>query len=202
MRDQLNKDSLLEKLHEHLFDETDSLPVHLDKDEQEIAIRIRDTFTKMIDCPYLSDASIITYMTDTFGISKTTAYRDLNRTKLLLGNVRSASKEFQRYRANEMVLKGYEMAKDAKTNIEVKQALALIRAGEALVKINKLDKDEGESVPWDDIVPAELQSSDDVSVIPGYTRKYKTREELVAYQEKLRKKYGGESRFVDAKIIE
>lgn len=200
MNDQSNKDTLLEKLHEHLFDSSDSLPVHLDKDEQEIALRIRDTFTKMLECPYLSDSSIVTYMVDTFGIGKTTAYKDLNRTKILLGNVKSASKEFQRYRANEMVLKGFELAKDAKTNIEVKQALAMIRAGEALVKINKLDKDEGESVPWEDIVPAELQSSDDISVIPGYTRKYKTREELVAYQEKLRKKYGGE-KFIEAQIV-
>jgi hypothetical protein len=198
---QQSKDTLLEKLHDHLF--SDEVPDILDRDEQDIAIRIRDTFTKMLDCPYLPDSDIITYMMDTFQVSKTTAYRDLSRTKTLLGNVRSAAKEFQRYRANEMVLKGFKLAMEAKSLMDVKQAMAMIRAGEALVKINKLDKDEGESMPWDDIVPIELESSDDISVIPGYTRKYETREDLLAFQQKLRKKYGGDpSRISEAKIVE
>jgi hypothetical protein len=198
-----NKDTLLEKLHEHLFADSDELPVLLDKDEQDIAIRIRDTFTKMLDCPYLPDSDIITYMMDTFQISKTTAYRDLSRTKILLGNVRSAAKEFQRYSANQMVREGYTLAMKAKNLMEVKQALTMIRAGEALVKINKLDKDEGEAIPWDDIVPIELQSSDDVSVIPGYERKFETREDLLAFQNKLRKKYGvDQAKITDVEIID
>lgn len=198
---QLNKDTLLERLHEHLFDESTQMPVHFDKDEQDIALRIRDTFTKMLEYPHLPDVSIIKYMMDTFDISKSTAFRDLSRTKTLLGNVRSAAKEFQRYRANEMVLRGSELAQDAKTELEVKRAMALIRAGEALVKINKLDKEESESAPWEDIVPIELQSSDDISVIPGYERKFKTREELKAFQDKLRRKYGGDVKITDAEIV-
>lgn len=198
----MEKDNLLSRLHEHLFDEGDELIQHLDKDEQEIVKRVRGAFTLMLENPGKSDATLATWLVDNYGISKTTAFRDISRTKTLLGNVKNASKDFQRYRANEMILQGYELAKDAKSDIEVKRAVAMIRAGEALGKVNKLDKEEGEELPYGDIIPIELQSTDDVSVIPGYKRKYKSREELAAAQDRVRKRYGGESKYIEAQIVE
>jgi hypothetical protein len=180
-----NKDTFLEKMHRHLFADRDELPQVFDAREREVIIRFRAAFTKWMEEPSLRDVQIIHFLCQEYGISESQAYRDIPRIKLLIGNVKSAGKEFQRYRATEMILKGYEIARDAVEGVEVKQAMAMIRAGEALVKVHKLDKDEIEGIQWEDIIPLELEPSTDISVIGR-----KKVEDLEALKEKLRKKYG------------
>ncbi len=182
---QENKDTFSQKLHKHLFDDRNDLPQVFDKREQDIVIRYRAAFTKWISEPHLRDIKIINYLCAEYDISERQAYRDLSDIKALIGNVRNASQEFQRFRASEMILKGYEIAKDASSNMEVKQAMAMIRAGEALVKVHKLDKDGLDNIPWDDIIPIELEPTTDVSVMNR-----KKIENLAELQAKLRKKYG------------
>jgi len=182
---QKNKDSFIQKLHKHLFAERDQLPQVFDKREQDMVIRYRATFTKWISEPHLRDIQIINHLTHEYELSERQAYRDLSNIKALIGNVRNAGKEFQRYRASEMILKGYEIAKDAGSTMEVKQAMTMIRAGEALVKVHKLDKDDLDNIPWGDIIPINLEPTTDVSVMNR--KKIENLEEL---QAKLRKKYG------------
>ena len=180
-----NKDSLLQKLHKHLFAEQDELPQVFDEHEHDIVIRYRSIFTKWMGEPHLRDIQIINHLTSEYSLSERQAYRDLSNIKSLIGNVRNASKEFQRYRASEMILKGFETAKNSTSAMEVKQAMAMIRAGEALVKVHKLDKDELDNIPWDDIIPINLEPTTDVSVMNR-----KKIDNLKELQAKLRKKYG------------
>jgi hypothetical protein len=184
---QKDKDSLLLKLHSFLFgsdQEKESLVFH--KDEQDIVLRYRAAFTKWLSDPSLRDYEMISYLKITFGISDTLAYRDLSRIKSLIGNVQNAGKEFQRHRATEMILKGYALAAEADSHLEVKQAMAMIRAAEALVRVHKLDKEEMERIPWEDIIPLDLEPTTDISVIGR--RRIDNIEEL---QQKIRSKYGG-----------
>lgn len=185
---QENKKTFLDKMHLHLFDEKSGEDVVFNPHEQDRVIRYRAAFTKWLSEPHLRDAQMINYMETEFGLSERQAYRDLPMVKSLIGNVTIAGKEFQRHRANEMILKGYEIAKDAESNMEVKQAMAMIRAGEALVKVHKLDKNDLDVRPFDDIIPLELEPSTDISVIGR--KKIDNLDEL---KRKLRKKYGGES---------
>lgn len=180
-----NKETLLDRLNKHLFDDESDLPVRFDKDEREMIIRYRDAYVHWLAKPQLSDRDMIEYMMDHFEISEATAYRDLAKVKLLLGNVKSASKEFHRHTANHMIREGYKEALEAKKLLQVKKAMAMIRAGEALVKVNKLDKDESENIPWDDIIPLSLEPTTDISVIGR-----KPIPNLKEVQMKLRKKYG------------
>lgn len=156
-----------------------------DKDEQDMVIRYRGAITKWLSEPNLRDIDIINFLVNEFGIKKSQAYYDIARIKILIGNVQNAGKEFQRYRATEMILKGYQVAAEADTQLEVKQAIAMIRAGEALVRVHMLDKNELDQVPWDDIIPIDLEPSTDVSVLGR--KKVENIEEL---QRKLREKYG------------
>lgn len=183
---QRSKDTLLEKIHAHLFG-GDQEKVHLtfDKDEQEIVLRYRAAFTRWLSAPDTRDSEMVSYLKETFGIGESQAYKDLARIKSLIGNVQNAGKEFQRYRATEMILKGYQMAHDASSHLEVKQALAMIRAGEALAKVHKLDKEDLERIPWEDIIPLELEPTTDISVIGR-----KRIDNLEQLQENLRRKYG------------
>lgn len=182
-----DKDSFIVKAHKHLFAGKDELPQVFDKKEQDVVIRYRAIFTKWMGEPHLRDIQMINHLTTNYDLSERQAYRDLSNIKSLLGNISNAGKEFQRYRASEMILKGYEFAKEATNGTEVKQAMAMIRAGEALVRVHKLDKDELDNIPWDDIIPINLEPSTDVSVLSN-RKKIDNLEEL---QAKLRKKYGG-----------
>lgn len=184
---QRNKDTLLEKLHDYLFASREVCEVVFDKDQQEVVLRYRAAFTKWLSEPFLRDNQMISYLKVAFGIGEAQAYRDLSRIKSLIGNVHNAGKEFQRHRATEMILKGYDMAAEADSHLEVKQAMAMIRAGEALVRVHKLDKDEIERIPWEDIIPLQLEPTTDISVIGR-----KRIENLEELQQKLRRKYGGE----------
>lgn len=181
---QKQTDSFLEKCNKYLFDDRSDLPVHFDADEQNMVIRYRDAYVHWIDKPHKSDRDMIEYIMEQHQVKDSQAYRDLVRIKILIGNVKSASKEFQRHTANYMIREGYKIAIDAQSLLEVKQAEAMIRAGQALVKINKLDKDEAENIPWDDIIPLDLEPSTDVSVIGR-----KPIPDLEAVQARLRKKY-------------
>lgn len=187
-------DTFLEKINKHFFDNESDLPVHFDRDEQNMIIRYRDAYVHWLAQPQKNDRDIVEYMIDTHGVSPATAYRDLARIKLLLGNVKSASKEFHRHTANHMIREGYKEAVVAKKLLQVKKAEAMIRAGQALVKVNKLDKDEAENIPWEDIIPLDLEPSTDVSVIGR-----KPIKNLKELQLKLRKKYG---LIEDAEIVE
>jgi hypothetical protein len=178
--------TFLQKMHLHLFDDNSDGNVVFDKHEQDMIIRFRAAFTKWLSEPHLRDTQMINYLVHQYGISERQAYRDLPKIKSLIGNVNVAGKEFQRHRANEMILKGYEVAKNAESHFEVKQAMAMIRAGEALVKVHKLDKEDLDNLPFEDIIPLELEPSTDISVIGR--RKIENLEEL---KNKLRKKYDG-----------
>lgn len=182
---QKETDSFLEKCNKYLFVDQSDLPVHFDKDEQDMILRYRDAYTHWLAHPEKNDTEMIYYLTDILDVSKSTAYRDLARIKLLIGNVKSVSIEFHRHTANYMIREGYKMAVDAKTVLEVKQAEAMIRAGQALVKVNKLDKDVSEQIPWENIIPLDLEPSTDVSVIGR-----KPIADLEKVMAKLRKKYG------------
>lgn len=184
---QKSKDTLLEKLHLHLFSGEEESSVVFHRDEQDIVLRYRAAFTKWLSEPFLRDNQLIAYLKEFFRISESQAYKDLSRIKSLIGNITHAGKEFQRHRATEMILKGYEMAAQADSHLEVKQAMAMIRAGEALGKVHLLDKNDLEKIPWEDIIPLELEPTTDVSVIGR-----KRIDNLEELQRKLRLKYGGE----------
>lgn len=177
----------MEKLHDYLFASREVCEVVFDKDQQEVVLRYRAAFTKWLSEPFLRDNQMISYLKVAFGIGEAQAYRDLSRIKSLIGNVHNAGKEFQRHRATEMILKGYDLAAEADSHMEVKQAMAMIRAGEALVRVHKLDKEDMDIIPWDDIIPLELEPTTDVSVIGR-----KRIENLEELKEKLRLKYGGQ----------
>lgn len=192
---------LMHKMESHLFATDEQLAVIFHKDEVNQVMRYRYAFTKWLDNPTLNPIDIRIDLMQKFGISEAQAYRDIPRIQHLVGNVNGASKEFMRRKANHMAQEAYTMAIDAETPLEVKQSEAMSKAAMALVKINKLDKDEVFAFEWNEIKPIDYEVTGDVAVL-GIEPLTESEEELEALKQKLRKKYGGETKNIqDAKIV-
>lgn len=152
------KEHIIDRIEKALFNPE---AVVLNDKENEIFARIRAVFTVRIENPMKSDAEIRDMLMNEFGISKSQAYRDIADTNLCLGNIKTAGKEWQRYRANKIVEDAYAaaVAGDHKT------AKSLVLIANSLVKINRLDVDEGEHIPWDELVPQNFEPTTDPTVI-------------------------------------
>lgn len=96
-----------------------------------------------------------------FDISKAQAYRDIANVKICLGNIKAAGKEWQRYRANSILDEAYKAAIDG----DSKQSKSLTLIANAMVKVNRLDVNEGEQIPWEEVIPQNFEPSSDPTVI-------------------------------------
>jgi len=164
--------------------------------DKEIKERWETIFAKWLEDPSMSTQEMVKFVISKFGIKGTQAYIDISNAQLLLGNVSNAKKEWQRYTAITMVKEGYALVNNAKSSLDVKMGLAKIKAGEVLGKITKLDKEEGEPIPYDDIVPQQFEPTGDVSVLG-----IKPIDNLAEKQERMRRKFGVTS-IEEAKLVD
>ena len=160
--------------------------VKLDPLTMKIKTRYEKIFTKWLDDPAISDSDMRRFIQNEFGLSYAQAHGDLENVKLILGNVSNAAKEWQRYTAIDMIKKGYVLIeKKGADGLDVKRGLAMIKAGEAIGKVTRLDKEDPDPIPYEDIVPQTFEPTGDVSVLG-----MKKIERLKELQVRLRKKYG------------
>ena len=197
----MKEKTLNEKIEEHLFCDKETLPEIFSVKEIDKVKRIRFAFSRWLEEPTLSTKEIRVLLKNQFAISDNTAFRDIPILTALMGNVKNASKDFFRYRANFMVAQAYKLNSDAKTILEVKQADVAIKAAIAIAKINKLDKDDILPHAWDEIEPSSYEITSDVSVL-GLKPLAKSADELEELKNKMRKKYGyNEKRISDVEEI-
>lgn len=177
-----DKMTLFDKLQLYLFDDNTDLPgsVYFNEKELEIKKRYMAVYTFCVDKPTLSDKKVISFMISELGVSKSQAYRDLPNIKILLGNVRNANKEWQRYKLIAMLDKAYEIAEKRK------DAKAMILAADKLGKYTQLDKEDTQKIPYNEIVPQSFEPTDDVTVLG-----VDPIENLAERQRKMRIQYGG-----------
>jgi hypothetical protein len=172
------KKDLLDKLEGSLFNTRE---VKLTAAEESLKTRIEDIFAVWLEKPYLTDDKIRRYIKDKFQYDINKANRELYLVKYLLGNVRNAAKEWQRYTVIEMAKRAYSMA------LIREDINAMVAAANLLIKCCKLDRDEDETPPYEKVFVPEWEITTDVSVlglgpIPDLEKK----------KAALRKKYGSE----------
>lgn len=122
-------------------------------------LRLRDMYQWCVGNPDAKDRQFVEEHVCRFGLSRVAAYNDLGIIKALLPALATASRDFHRWRYNEMILETYQMArkrKDTKT---------MEKAASSYAKYNRVDLEDEQAVPYDQIVVQPFTATDDPSVL-------------------------------------
>ena len=122
-------------------------------------LRIREEYTWFLSNPDAKDRQFVENAISRHGINKTQAYSDLAIVKALLPHLAQASRDFHRYRFNEMILETYQMAKNRK------DSKTMEKAASSYAKFNRVDLEDEQAVPYDLIVVQPFTATDDPSAL-------------------------------------
>ena len=142
-----------------LFTAQDELQQRYTDDVVARILRIREEYNWFIANPDAKDRQFIENAVSRYGIHKSMAYRDLGVIKALLPHLAQASRDFHRYRYNEMILETYQMAKKRK------DTKTMEKAASSYAKYNRVDLEDEQAVPYDMIVVQPFTATDDPSVL-------------------------------------
>ena len=90
---------------------------------------------------------------------KSQAYEDRALIKKLLPALSQSSRDFHRWKANEMLLETYRMAKARK------DTKTMEKAASAYAKYNRVDIEDEQAMPYDDIVIQPFTATSDPTVL-------------------------------------
>ena len=109
-------------------------------------LRLRDMVTWSIANPDMKDRQFVDELRSRYGLSQVTAYADLKIVKALLPNLSECTRDFHRWRYNEMIMETYQMAKKRK------DTKTMEKAATSYAKFNRIDIEDEQSVPYHMIV--------------------------------------------------
>ena len=112
----------------------------------EHVLRLREMVTWVIANPDAKDRQFVDEIKQRFGISHVTAYADLKIIKSVLPNLAESTRDYHRWRFNEMILETYQMAKKRK------DTKTMEKAASSYAKYNRIDVEDETAVPYHMIV--------------------------------------------------
>ena len=142
-----------------LFTAETQLRERYNEDQIAHILRFREMYSWFVASPDIKDRQLITQTLDRFHISRAEAYADLAIVKMLLPLLTSASRDFHRYRANEMLLETYRMAKARKDTKTMERAAA------SYAKYNRVDLEDEQTLPYDMIVVQPFTATSDPTIL-------------------------------------
>lgn len=122
-------------------------------------LRVREMYNWMLSNPNATDREFVAELTSRRNISKVRAYDDLKVVKSLLPLLADAEREFHRWRYNEMILETYKMAKARK------DAKTMERAATSYARHNRIDAEERQPMPYEEIVIQPFTATEDPTVL-------------------------------------
>ncbi len=125
----------------------------------ERVLRLRALYNWVISNPDCKDKEFVDEAISRFNIGKTLAYDDLKIIKSVLPNITQASRDYHRWKYNEMILETYQMAKKRK------DTKTMERAATSYAKFNNVNVEDEQSVPYDMIVVQPFTATQDPSVL-------------------------------------
>ena len=125
----------------------------------ERVLRLRALYNWVISNPDCKDKEFVDEAICRYAISKTLAYDDLKIIKSVLPHITEASRDYHRWKYNEMILETYQMAKKRK------DTKTMERAATSYAKFNNVNVEDEQSVPYDMIVVQPFTATQDPSVL-------------------------------------
>lgn len=125
----------------------------------ERVLRLRAMYNWFISNPESKDKEFVDECLSRYGVSKTLAYDDLRIIKSVLPHITQASRDYHRWKYNEMILEAYQMAKKRK------DTKTMERAATSYAKFNNVNVEDEQSVPYDLIVVQPFTATQDPSVL-------------------------------------
>lgn len=122
-------------------------------------LRVRDMYNWCIANPDAKDRQFVEQELSRYQISKVVAYSDLAIVKALLPTLATASRDFHRWRYNEMILDTYQMAKKRK------DTKTMEKAASSYAKYNRIDLEDEQAVPYEMIVVQPFTATSDPTVL-------------------------------------
>ena len=122
-------------------------------------LRVRDMYLWSTANPEAKDRQFIETDVGRYGISRVTAYADLAVVQTLLPTIGTATRDYHRWRYNEMIIETYQMAKKRK------DTKTMERAASSYAKYNRIDVEDETAVPYDVIVVQPFTAPNDPSVL-------------------------------------
>lgn len=142
-----------------LFTPQSDLEQRFDGKTVSALMRIRDEYQWTLANPDKPDRAFVDTMVARHGMSERAVYADLAVIKQLLPALQSSSREWHRWKANQMLLETYEQAKrrhDTKT---------MERAAASYAKFNRVDLEDEQVIPYEDIVVQPFTATSDPTVL-------------------------------------
>ena len=122
-------------------------------------LRVRDMYNWCIANPDAKDRQFVEQELSRYDISKVVAYSDLGIIKALLPTLATASRDFHRWRYNEMILETYQMAKKRK------DTKTMEKAASSYAQYNRIDLEDEQTVPYEMIVVQPFTATSDPTVL-------------------------------------
>ena len=122
-------------------------------------LRVRDMYNWCIANPDAKDRQFVEQELSRYDVSKVVAYSDLAIVKTLLPTLATASRDFHRWRYNEMILETYQMAKKRK------DTKTMEKAASSYAKYNRIDLEDEQAVPYEMIVVQPFTATSDPTVL-------------------------------------
>lgn len=145
---------------EHLFSDVDKMQAAgVSQTIQERIVRIRDVYNIWLQNPARRTRELVVMEQDKYNIHKSEAYDDIKIVRLLLGDLNESSKEFHRWRFNEMILRAIELA-EKKDDVR-----SLVAALDKYAKYNKLDQEDEQDKPFEVIAVQPFEPTENPEVI-------------------------------------
>ena len=151
--------SALEVCRTDLFTKEDELRERYPQSVVDKVLRVREMYSWFISNPDCTDREFVAELLQRHDISKVTAYSDLAVVKTLLPLLASSSRDFHRWRFNEMIMNTYKMAQKRKDTKSMERAAA------SYAKYNRVDLEDEQAVPYEMIVVQPFVATSDPSVL-------------------------------------
>ena len=148
--------------------------------------RLRELSSYWRSYPSTSPKELVTRCMQLFHVGKSQAYDDIHLLKILIGNLEATTKEFARWRVNQMI----EEDRQAARRDGDWRAVASMQKNYILN--NQTDKPDTPDMAFDKIVPLQIEPTDDPSVLG-----IKAPKNLRARRDKLIKQFSKDDEYTE-----